>query len=419
MTDAALPLPNRDASVEGTTCHRADFMVVGARLLSMEGAGSLLIDQAFAVSRGFIVDVGHREAVACRYRACHVIDLTGYIVMPAPIDAHCHLDRTSLDLDASDSLESQLAAINNYRAHATFGEVESSTRLGCESLSRAGYGAFLSHQNSRFLETAMAAGSSTETVSRWARISLDHPQAPDSIREAPELAVAGTVWHHRRDPRVIFGPMGLHACSLELMAAVAQAAHAHTIPIHTHVAESEEAASRLLARYGKTEIALLLELGALGPSTSVVHCNWITQADIEIILATGTRVVACPTSWVPDQTTDIKDLIRAGASVGLGSDSCCNVRELATAAFNGLRRCGADPRQAAFSALRMLTIHGAEALGIDKTAGSIAAGKLARLAAVRFDAEGQACHDIARDAGIRLFEIGNETALISALVGAR
>ena len=94
-------------------------------------------------------------------------------------------------------------------------------------------------------------------------------------------------------------------------------------PLHVHLSEQVAENDACLAAYGLTPTGLLHEAGALGPRTTVVHATHLTEEDVTMLGATGTRACFCPTTErdLGDGIGPSRRLHDAGARLTLGSDS--------------------------------------------------------------------------------------------------
>jgi cytosine/adenosine deaminase-related metal-dependent hydrolase len=129
-----------------------------------------------------------------------------------------------------------------------------------------------------------------------------------------------------------------------------------------------------------------------GRHVALAHCVHLSDEEIEILRTTQTNVAHCPSSNLKlgSGIAPIVKLLEQGVSVSLGADgAACNNRldmftEMRTAALLQKALHGPEVLPAT-RALRMATIDGAKALGLDAEIGSIEVGKRADLALVRLD----------------------------------
>jgi 5-methylthioadenosine/S-adenosylhomocysteine deaminase len=118
----------------------------------------------------------------------------------------------------------------------------------------------------------------------------------------------------------------------------------------------------------------------------LAHCIHLNDAELEILGSTGTHVAHCPSSNLKlgSGVARIAEMIERGISVSLGSDGApCNNRldmftEMRTAALLQKMRHGPEAMPA-LKVLRMATVDGARALGLQDEIGSIEVGKRADL----------------------------------------
>jgi 5-methylthioadenosine/S-adenosylhomocysteine deaminase len=140
-------------------------------------------------------------------------------------------------------------------------------------------------------------------------------------------------------------------------------------------------------------IARLERLGLLGPNLTAVHAVHPDETDLALLALRGCSVAHCPVSnmKLASGIAPVPAMLRHGINVGLGSDGAASnnrldlfqeMRQAALLAKTGSRDASAVP---AHEALRMATLGGARALGLDDMIGSIEIGKRADLCAVAFD----------------------------------
>jgi 5-methylthioadenosine/S-adenosylhomocysteine deaminase len=161
-----------------------------------------------------------------------------------------------------------------------------------------------------------------------------------------------------------------------------------------------------LARTGRRPVVHLDALGVLGPHLLLAHGVHIDDEEVALILASSTAVASCPWAYLrlgQGITSSFRhlDLWAAGGRLALGCDS-----ENSGDAVDGLRAATlfaglakdvpVDPtRFTALDALTLLTIGGAEAIGMADHIGSLEVGKQADV--VVHDRSGAAWSPVADD----------------------
>lgn len=165
------------------------------------------------------------------------------------------------------------------------------------------------------------------------------------------------------------------------------------LPIITHLAETQAEVDDAIRTTGVTPLARLDALGATGPAFIAVHAVHVTPADIALLAVQGSSVVHCPASnmKLASGIAPVQAMLDAGINVALGTDGgASNNRldlfaEMRLASLLAKVATGDAASLPAARALRMATLDGARALGLDAVTGSLEPGKLADLVAVDLD----------------------------------
>jgi 5-methylthioadenosine/S-adenosylhomocysteine deaminase len=216
-------------------------------------------------------------------------------------------------------------------------------------------------------------------------------QTAQSIEESLALLEQ---WHGKADGRIryCFAPRFAISCTRELLERVAELARARGVMIHTHASENRTECALIEEETGLRNISYLDSVGISGRHVALAHCVHLSNDEIRILKRTGTHVVHCPSSNLKlgSGIAPVTKLLEEGVSVSLGADGApCNNRldmftEMRTAAL--LQKALHGPEVlAAERVLRMATIDGARALGLESEVGSLEAGKRADVAIVRLD----------------------------------
>lgn len=234
---------------------------------------------------------------------------------------------------------------------------------------------------------------------------------------------------HGRDARleIAVAPRFVLSCSDELSHAAAAFAGEHGLRVHTHACEHPGEVAAVRARYGRDYLEVLHDQGLLGPHTSLAHCVHTTPRERELLVATGTAVLHCPSTNLKlgSGIAEITAYRRLGLRVAFGADGApCNNRlsmltELRLAAL--LQNLAAGP--GAFDAAQALwtaTRGGATALGLDHLVGSLRPGLRADVLLWDLDDAALPLADPTQDslAGTLVYA-ANERHLRSVLCGGR
>lgn len=159
-------------------------------------------------------------------------------------------------------------------------------------------------------------------------------------------------------------------------------------PLHLHVSEQPAENAASLEYHGCTPIQLLDSVGALGPSSTLVHATHVTPADIDLVAANDTGCCLCPTTErdLADGTTPSEKLAKADIAISLGSDSQAVIDPLAEAMAIEMNQRLTTLERGVHSTdelLSMATCNGSRALGWN--GGAISKGYLADFTTVGLD----------------------------------
>ena len=368
------------------------------------------------------------------------IDLGDAMLMPGLVNAHTHLELTSLRglVEAADFRQWIVALITMRREALTISHLYGAACEGIAEGLRAGITTYADTCDSGVVMRAMR--------SMGVRgIMYQEVFGPDPAQCARSMeGLRNRIAEHRalETPLVSVGvsPHAPYSVSDALFAAASAYAREERLPLAIHIAESaaEDACVRdadggfadaLRARgidvssRGRTPIAMLGRNGALQPGTLLIHCVRIDGRDIADVAQHGCSVAHCPASnaKLGHGIAPIVELLEAGVPVGLGSDSMASnnrmdiLEEARLAVLAQRARVGRGDALSATSALELATIVGARSLGLQREIGSIEVGKAADLAA--FSLTGPTAGDSHDPAATAIFALTGRDATLAMVAG--
>jgi cytosine/adenosine deaminase-related metal-dependent hydrolase len=126
--------------------------------------------------------------------------------------------------------------------------------------------------------------------------------------------------------RVAAAPCSPFSVSPRLMRETADLARGLGVRMHTHLAETREEVAYCRQALGCTPAEYAEDLGWLGPDVWLAHCVHLDEAAVRRFAATGTSAAHCPTSnaRLGAGIAPVRDLLRAGVTVGLGVDGAAS-----------------------------------------------------------------------------------------------
>jgi len=197
---------------------------------------------------------------------------------------------------------------------------------------------------------------------------------------------------YRHHPRITttFAPHAPYTVSDEPLQQINTLAEQLDIPVHIHLHETSDEISQSIEKYKERPLERLTRLGLISPRLIAVHMTHLNDDEISQITKAGVHVVHCPESnlKLASGFCPVHKIMRAGGNVALGTDGAASNNdldmfgEMRSAAL--LAKAVANDASAlpAEDALKIATLGGAKALGIDDKTGSLKAGKAADITAV-------------------------------------
>jgi guanine deaminase len=390
---------------------RPPFML-RARVITPLAAGGVL-DMADAVIRvdatGRIaaVESGDRQA-ATQPAGQDAIDLRPLVVLPGLVDLHAHLPQLpnaglGAGLDLLTWLERYIFPLER-----EFDDAEAAERLApaaFRAFAAAGtttallYGAVFAPS----LDAAFRAAEAHGIRAIIGKVMMDRVTYDESIDPATILETSlqqsadlCSRWHGRDDGRLgyAFTPRFAVSCTMDMLRESAALARSTGAWWQTHISEDRgeiEEVGRLFPE-ASDYVDVYERAGGLGPRTVLAHAIYLSERELDRLVETGTRVAHCPASnlFLASGVMPLARYLEAGLVVGLGTDVSAGpdlsifATMRAGAYSQSALRASGDNRSvlSPLEWLRLGSLDGARALGLDDRIGSIEIGKEADLIAV-------------------------------------
>ena len=360
----------------------------------MDASNSIVLGELLLVD-GKIADVGGSG------RSADVtIDATDCAVIPGFIQTHIHLCQTIFrgaadDLALIDWLKKHIWPME--AAHSAR-SIVASARLGIAELIKGGTTCALTMETVNHTSEVFRVIEESGFRATVGKCMMDKgDEVPAALREQTAQSLEESValldeWHGKAEGRIryCFAPRFAVSCTRELLEKVAVLALARGVMVHTHASENRTECSMVETETGMRNIEYLDSLGLTGSHVALAHCVHLSDREIDTLETTRTNVVHCPSSNMKlgSGIAPIAGLLGRGVSVSLGADgAACNNRldmftEMRTAAL--LQKAVHGPEVlTAGRVLRLATIDGARAMGLEGEIGSLEVGKRADVAVVR------------------------------------
>jgi len=373
------------------------ILIKGGTLLTMDEQDAIVRGDLL-IRDGVITSIGETGQTADI-----VIDAAGCAVLPGFVQTHIHLCQTIFrgaadDLPLLDWLKKRVWPME--AAH-TAASIKASAKLGIAELIKGGTTCALTMETVNHTEEVFRVVEDSGFRATVGKCMMDkgddvpaalHEDTEASIRESLALLEA---WHGKADGRIryCFAPRFALSCTRELLTRVAQLARERNVIVHSHASENKSECALVEAETGMRNVAYLDSLGLSGRHVVLAHCVHLDAAEFEILANTRTNVAHCPSSNLKlgSGIAEIARMLDGGISVSLGADgAACNNRldmftEMRSMAF--LQKVMHGPQVIpAKQALRMATVDGARALGLENEIGTLESGKRADVVVVNLNA---------------------------------
>ncbi|KJK02152.1 N-ethylammeline chlorohydrolase [Pseudomonas sp. 21] len=375
-----------------------DLLLFPTWIVPVEPAGVVLRDHGLGIRDGRIALLAPRTE-ALRHPATETRELPGMLLSPGLINAHGHAAMSLFR-----GLADDLALMTWLQEHIWPAEakwvsedfVRDGTELAIAEQLKGGITCF-----SDMYFFPQVACEVVHKAGVRAQISvpvLDFPipgarEADEAIRQG--LALRDDLKHHPRI-KVAFGPHAPYTVSDDKLENILMLAEELDAGIHMHVHETAFEVQQALEKNGERPLARLHRLGLLGPRFQAVHMTQVNDEDLAMLVETNSSVVHCPESnlKLASGFCPVERLWQAGVNVAIGTDGAASNNDLdllgetRTAALLAKAVAGQATALDAHRALRMATLNGARALGMEQETGSLELGKSADVTA--FDLSGLA-----------------------------
>ena len=347
------------------------------------------LDGILAVKESQIVYVGQENQEILK-QADQIIDYHGAWIMPGLVNCHTHSAMTGLRGIRDDSNLHEWLEDYIWPAEAEF-IPEMTTKAVKEALTemlQSGTTTFNDMYNPNGVEIAEV----YEAVKASKMRCYFSPTLFSSEAETTKEAIARTraiieTIKGYQDPnlKVMVAPHSPYSCSRDLLESSLELAKEENIPLHIHVAETQEESGIILKRYGKRPLAFLDELGYLDHKAVFAHGVELNEAEITRLADSQVAIAHNPISnlKLASGIAPVVQLQKAGVAVGIATDSVASNNNLdmfeegRTAALLQKMKNGDASQFPIETALKSLTIEGAKVLGMANEIGSLEVGKQA------------------------------------------
>jgi 5-methylthioadenosine/S-adenosylhomocysteine deaminase len=365
-----------------------DLVITGGKILLMDEQNTHLENVSIAIDKCDIIAIGSSFDISKKYNAKRIITAENSLIMPGFVNCHTHAAMTCFR-GIADDME-LMDWLNNYIFPAEAKNVNKNlaywgTMLACAEMIKSGTTTF----KDMYIFEDETARAAKEAGMRClvGEVLFDFP-SPNAKTPAEGLAYTRMLLEKWKDDpliNIIVEPHALYTCSPPLLTNAKKLADKFNAPVGIHLLENKEERDQLKEKFGKGAVSFLQDIGYLDDKFIAFHCVYLDNEDINIFAKHNCKIVHNPASnmKLASGIAPVPDMLKAGVTVGLGTDGCASnnnldvIKDMSLAAkLHKVARL--DPTvMDAQTVIRMATIDGAKVLGIEKITGSIEIGKKA------------------------------------------
>lgn len=353
-------------------------------------------NHSLVIDKGRIIDLVPTDVAKLMYQGTTTENLTTHALLPGFINCHTHAAMSLMrgiadDLPLMDWLQNHIWPLEQKWMGEAF--VRDGTDLAIAEMLLGGTTCF----NDMYFFPDLTAQQAAQHGIR-ACVGLIVIDFPTVWAENSATYIARGLEVHdqlRHQPLITtsFAPHAPYTVSDDPLQKIRTLADELDIPITMHVHETLHEVEQARANTGQRPLQRLHNLGLLTPSFIAVHMTQLTTEEISLFAESGAHVVHCPESnlKLASGFCPVAQCLSAGINVALGTDGAASnndldmLGEMRTAAL--LAKAVAQDASCvpAMTALRMATINGAKALGLEQEIGSLTIGKSADVIAIDLD----------------------------------
>jgi len=369
-------------------------LVINARwIIPVIPENAVFSDCSLAIRNDSIVAICPKVEARRRFLAKETLDLDHHALIPGLINGHGHAAMTLFrgyadDLNLNSWLNDHIWPAETRWVSEEF--VRDGTEIAIAEMIKSGTTCFadmyffpdqVAEASRDFGMRAQVAFPIINFATAWARDGDEYIHKGLALRDnfkGNELVT------------IAFGPHAPYTVEDRLFEKVVTYANELDAAIQIHLHETAFEVEEAIRTTGRKPIQRLFELGLLSPNTQCVHMVFVDDDDIRLLADSKAHVIHCPKSNMKlgNGNCPVTSLIAGGVNVALGTDGAASNNSLdmfAEMQFASLLAKGSSGNSTALNVhetLRLATINGARALGMESKIGSLQPGKFADLTAI-------------------------------------
>lgn len=370
-----------------------DTLVYARWIIPIEPHNTVLHNHALVVNHGRIIDLLPASMASAQYRSPNTLHLDQHALLPGLINAHAHSPMTLLRGLADDLALMTWLTEHIWPAEQRWMDAEF-IRLGSQlaflEMIRGGTTCFAENYFFSEISANAAAEAGLRALIGALVITVPTRYAQTTSEYLAHMRQFCQKWRNHPLIQASVEPHAPYTVDDDTFSIIKNFADEHQLMIQIHLHETQSEVEQSVAQYGKRPIRRLHDLGLFSPRLQCAHMVHIQDEDLEILQSTHPHIVTCPESnlKLASGICPVKRLTDAGLTVAIGTDGAASNNDLDM--FSEMRSASLlakvasqDPTAiSAAETLRMATLNGAKALGMEDLTGSLVIGKAADFIAV-------------------------------------
>ncbi len=371
----------------------ASIIISASWIFTSNLEGQLLSDYSIVIENDKIIDLVPQDKVFDEYEANDTYQLTDHILIPGLINTHTHVAMSLFkgfadDLSLQDWLNDYIWPAEKEFINSSF--VKDGSILALSEMIKSGVTTF--NDMYFFPDATAEAVKELGVRSNIGLVVLDFPT--NYATDPEDYLLKGfefrDKWRNEELITTSIAPHAPYSVSDEAFTLINTYSEELSINIHTHLHETQWEIEDSIEKYGITPVQRLNNLGIIGPSLMAVHCVHLNDQDIATLAKNKVSIVHNPSSNMKlgSGIADIAKMLKQNLNISLGTDSSASnnrldiMEEMRLAALLIKGSTKSPESFSANEAIKMATINGAKALGLESIIGSIEKNKKADLVAI-------------------------------------
>lgn len=375
---------------------KVDQLIHAKWIITCEDKNQVLENHALVIKDNKIAAIVPSKTACEHYQAAHSEHYSTHAVLPGFINSHTHIAMNAFrgladDLELMDWLTNHIWPAEGKWVSQEL--VYDASLLAMGEMIRCGTIAF----NDMYFFLGATAQAAEQSGMR-AHIGMTVIDVPTAWAKTTDEYFAKALEFYdkyKNNDRITptLAPHSTYTVSIENLEKVKKLAEQYKLKTNIHLQEAPSEVEQSLKNTGKRPLQRLHDIGMVSSDMIAIHMTQLNDNDFAILKQTKPSIVHCAESNMKlvSGACPVQKLLDMGINVALGTDGAASnndldmLGEMRSAAFLGKLTANNAKAVSAETVLKMATINGARALGIDHLTGSLTPGKAADFIAIQLD----------------------------------